>query len=471
MKRFMRINYSLKLIILILSSTLFSMVISKFGIGKESILMVYLVGVLIVTVVTRGYMYGAIASIISVLLFNYLFTMPIHTFLIYNPNDITLLLFFFISSLISSSLTSRFQKQLLIAQKKQQTACLLYEITESFLNITGKKNIIMQGINYIHEHTGYTSKVTLFEDNEIYAFANINVDLSHMSSVNMEIKGVDRGLGNIRIFYEEEEISLDNELLIKMVITQIGVSLEREFIYKEREKIKIQMEKEHLKNNLLRGISHDLRTPLTAIVGASDVVIENINNLDLMSIKKMVTDINEEALWLNNIVENILNMTRIDEGKLVIQKQDEVVDDVINQSLSHVSGAIKDRKIEVEFPEEVISAPMDGKLIVQVVINLLDNAIKYTKENDEIKIKIFTENDFVIFEIEDTGCGINPKIINNIFESFVTSSGKVIDGKRGIGIGLSICKAIINAHGGEIYAKNKKDNGAIFRFTLPLMEG
>ncbi len=456
--------------LLVLISTVISVFMSNFGIDKESIIMVYLVGVLIVTVVTKGYIYGAVASVLSVLMFNYLFTVPIHTFMIYNPSDVSLLLFFFIASLISSSLTSRFQEQLVIAEEKKHTACLLYEITNSFLNITGKNNIIMQGIKYIYDHTGYASEVELIDDNEIYRDNMVEIDKSNTMVMELDIHRLKKKIGTIKIFYKSNDIKLDSELLIKMVVTQMGITLDREFIYNERENIRIKMEREHLRSNLLRGISHDLRTPLTAIVGASGVILEDIDKLDLESIKKLVKDINEESLWLNNLVENILNMTRIGEGKMVIQKQDEVVDDIIDEALRHISGLINNRNIDVSFPDEVISVPMDGKLIVQVLINLLDNAIKHTKENEEIHLNVFTKDSNIVFEVADEGCGIDEKIKDSLFKSFVTSGSKVIDGKRGMGLGLAICKAIVNAHGGEITAENRDGKGAVFKFTLPLME-
>ena len=470
MHKFIKVNYVVKLMLLVLISTVISVFMSNFGIDKESIIMVYLVGVLIVTVVTKGYIYGAVASVLSVLMFNYLFTVPIHTFMIYNPSDVSLLLFFFIASLISSSLTSRFQEQLVIAEEKKHTACLLYEITNSFLNITGKNNIIMQGIKYIYYHTGYASEVELIDDNEIYRDNMVEIDKSNTMVMELDIHRLKKKIGTIKIFYKSNDIKLDSELLIKMVVTQMGITLDREFIYNERENIRIKMEREHLRSNLLRGISHDLRTPLTAIVGASGVILEDVDKLDLESIKKLVKDINEESLWLNNLVENILNMTRIGEGKMVIQKQDEVVDDIIDEALRHISGLINNRNIDVSFPDEVISVPMDGKLIVQVLINLLDNAIKHTKENEEIHLNVFTKDSNIVFEVADEGCGIDEKIKDSLFKSFVTSGSKVIDGKRGMGLGLAICKAIVNAHGGEITAENRDGKGAVFKFTLPLME-
>lgn len=469
MNKCTRLNYSLKLILLVFISTIVSIFMRNLGIQKESIIMVFLVGVLLVTVVTRGYFFGAVASALSLLIFNYLFTVPVHTFEIYSTSDLTLLLFFFISSIISSSLTSRMQKQAEIAEKNERTARILCEITDNFSNITGKKNIVMKGITYIYNHTGCNTRVILQDKSEFYYKDEfVNESCSKMNNLKIDIHGLKKKLGQINIFFQEDKLSFENELLIKMVVNQIGIALDREFIYYERENIRIQMEREHLRSNLLRGISHDLRTPLTAIVGASGVVIDNIDEFDRNTIKRLIRDINEEALWLNNLVENILNMTRIGEGKLVIKKQDEVIDDIIDESLRHISSILSSRDVQVTLPNEVISVPVDGKLIVQVLINLLDNAVKYTKEDGKIYLRVFEENSFVVFEVADNGEGISESIKDNIFDNFVSYSGKVVDSKRGMGLGLAICKAIINAHGGEITAGDAPERGALFRFTLPL---
>lgn len=465
-----KLKYLFRLLELLIISLLLSLVLKKYGIEKESIIMVFLVGVLFVTIVTKGYIYGAVASIVSVLLFNYLFTAPVHTFFIYNPSDITLLLFFFAASLISSSITSSSQKQLELAKKNEHTARLLYEVTESFANITGEENIVMQGIKYIFNNTGFNSEVVLFEPQKHYYDIKgpVNEDVEK-SILEIEIQGLSKKLGKIKIFHLSKPFELEDELLIKMVAGQMGISLDREFIYNERENIKISMEKERLRGNLLRGVSHDLRTPLTAILGASSVIIDNMDVLDKESIKKLTSDINEESLWLNHLVENILNITRISEESLVIQKNDEVVDDIINESLRHVSNLIGSRQIKVDIPEEVISVSMDGKLIVQVLTNLLDNAIKHTKEDGCIDLRVYINGKFMIFEVKDNGEGIQKEIENILFERFVTAKGKVIDSKRGMGLGLSICKAFVKAHGGEITAENAPNSGAVFKFSLPLM--
>ena len=190
-------------------------------------------------------------------------------------------------------------------------------------------------------------------------------------------------------------------------------------------------------NSMLRSISHDLRTPLTGIVGASQLMMnqDHLTNEDVYSLAK---DIHDQAHWLTQIVENILNMSKIESGNLVLHKNLEVVYDLI----------------------------YDGKLMVQVFINILNNAIKYTKEKDQITIHVKKLEDEVQFMIKDTGSGISKNILDHIFEEFVTDTNVSNDSQKGIGLGLAICKAIVQAHGGKIWAKNEKD-GACFIFTIP----
>ncbi|MCC5911729.1 MAG: DUF4118 domain-containing protein [Clostridiaceae bacterium] len=461
----------IKLVLIIAISTIISLSLGSFGIGKESIIMVFLVGVLIVTVTTKGYFYGIFAAIGSVLIFNYYFTVPTHTLITYDSNDVILMVSFLGVSLITGTMTKRFQTQLQIAQQNEHTARLLYRITESFLNITGQKNIIMKGIDYIYENTGYNSRVLLSESGKTYADCSREFISDNVEMMKIPIRGLTKQLGVMQIAYSKETFTFEHELLIKTVVTQMGLTLDREFIYNERENIRIAMEREKMQSNLLRAISHDLRTPLTGIVGASGVILENLNQLEKSNIENLVSDINEEAIWLNSLVENILNMTRINEGKLVIEKNYEVVDDVVSEAISHANSFAKTRSIFVSMLDEIVTILIDGKLIVQVLINLLDNAIKHTEDHRSIFVNVYTEDNMAVFEVADNGEGIDESIQNSLFDSFVTISSKIIDNKRGMGLGLSICKAIVEAHGGTISGGKSTEGGALFTFRLPLTGG
>lgn len=379
-----------------------------------------------------------------------------------------LMLFFLIASVISSSLTARFQRQLIISQRNEQTAKLLYEIARSFLNVTGEMNIINHGIQYIKENVGYDSMVELDESGQTYTSDNFIVEIGELST-EIFIMGIVKRLGTIKIYNKKENIHMEQEWLVNAVAAQMGIALDREFVYNERENTRIAMEREHLISNLLRSIGHDLRTPLAGIAGASSYIVQRAQSIDHESIERLARDINEQATWLITLVENILNMTRIENNKIQANKQVEVVDDVVSEAVSHVVGLNK-RPLNIILPKEVIAVPMDGQMIVQVLVNLLDNAVKHTEVNCPIEIAIIQKDGYVEFNVADGGNGTDSSIYENLFDAFVTSGKIGVDGKKGIGLGLAICKAVVKAHGGRITIGTSHLGGALFTFTLPYTE-
>lgn len=465
----MKLKNYLILLLIMSGTTIASIYLNKLGIGKDNVLMLFIVGVLMVTALTRGYRFGIIASFVSVMMFNYFFTEPLRTFAISDSNDIVLIFFFLLASVISSSLTARFQRQLLISKQNEQTAKLLYKVTQRLLNVTGESNIIRQGICCIKEYTGYESMIELAENRHMYSSDSIDFN-ENDNSIELKITGLVKELGTLKVFYKNTNPNTEQKWLVEAVAAQIGMALDRELVYNERENIRIAMEKEHLKSNLLRSISHDLRTPLTGIAGASSYILQRSNSLDCKSIERLVGDINEQAVWLTTLVENMLSMIRIDNGKLEIKKQIEVVDDVVNEAIAHVIG-LSERNFRLIMPKDLITIPMDGKMIVQVLVNLLNNAVNHTPKNCPIELSVNQVEDYVEFNVADGGAGIDPSIKDNLFEAFTTSGKIGADGKKGIGLGLTICKAFVQAHGGSIGAEVSQLGGMLFTFKLPLPEG
>ena len=455
-----------KMLLVLALSMLCSGLIAGLGVGKESIIMVFLLGVLFVTVLTNGYVYGLIASVISVILFNFFFTEPRFTFVIYSAVDMILLLFFLITAVVSGTVTSRLQRQMSISHRNELTARLLYEVAEGFLHVTGKRNIILRGIKYIFDNTGYKSRVALDGDGREY-FGDVPSP-SNAEGLEIPIQGVARQIGSIALYCIKETLTLQQELVVKTVATQLGAALDREYSYQEREEIRVAMERERLRSTLLRSVAHDLRTPLTALTGASALLADEFDALTPEEQKKLAADISEEMIWLANFVENILNMTRIGEGQLILHKEDEVVDDVVNEAVSHMSRILRNRHLEVSLPNEVISLPMDGRLIVQVLVNLLDNAVKHTPPECGINLAVFIQGGDAIFEVSDQGTGIDEGSMDRLFDGFVSLRNNVVDGKRGMGLGLAICRDIVEAHGGSIRAENRPSGGARFVFSLPM---
>lgn len=463
--------YIFRVILICFASALFSIAINELGVGKENTLMVLIVGVLMVSIVTNGYIYSAIAAVLNVMLFNYLFTQPIHSLAISNTNDIVLMVFFLTASLISSTITSKLHYQTEVSKSNERTAKLLYEITKGFFNVTGNENIICKGIRYIKEYTGYDCYVKLDNDDMMYSTEGIP-DYEYIKKEHIlliPIKGVAKQRGEVHIISVNSLMSQENDMIIKTIVHQMAIVLDREFIYEERQKIKIDMESERLKSTLLRSISHDIRTPLTSIKGASELILDSYENLDEDTVKKLASDISDESTWLMMTVQNILDMTRISEGRLKVTKSFEAVDDIINQTLALVPHLKNSRKLHVLVPDEIVLLPVDGRLIVQVLVNLLDNSYKHAGENAEIHLNAYKKDNKFVFEVRDNGEGINPLIINKMFEGFVTyQKNNIVDGNLGVGLGLTICKEIVAAHSGTITARNLKEGGAEFKVELPM---
>jgi two-component system, OmpR family, sensor histidine kinase KdpD len=244
---------------------------------------------------------------------------------------------------------------------------------------------------------------------------------------------------------------------------QINIAMEREYLAKEKETAKIETVQERFKNNLLRAISHDLRTPLAVITGASEMLLHSLDKPENINVAK---EIHEDSIWLTRMVENILSLTRIQEGRLNLFTQLEAVEEIIAESIRRVQKYTPTHKISVAIPDDVIFIHMDSKLIVQVLINLLDNAVKHTSPEGNINVNVTLDSEKVWFEVSDNGTGIDENDLNNLFDIFYLPDNQRTDAKRGIGLGLAICKAIVNMHGGEIYAENKVTGGATFRFFL-----
>ena len=243
---------------------------------------------------------------------------------------------------------------------------------------------------------------------------------------------------------------------------------------KEHAKIAAEAEllahKEQLRANLLRSISHDLRTPLTSISGNASNLLSNSESFDENTKKQIYSDIYDDSMWLINLVENLLSVSRMEDGKMILHFQTELLDEIITEALSHIDKRSIHHHIHVKKKDEFILARIDGRLIVQVIINIIDNALKYTSAGTEIEISYKKENEWVVVDISDNGQGISDDEKERVFEMFFSGSNAVADSRRSIGLGLFLCKSIIQAHGGEITLLDNKPHGCIFRFTLPAGE-
>ena len=240
---------------------------------------------------------------------------------------------------------------------------------------------------------------------------------------------------------------------------------------KQHEAMKAESEKERMRANLLRAVSHDLRTPLTTIYGSSTTLLENSTAMTEEQKSKILTGIKEDAEWLVRMVENLLSVTRIDSGQVKIIKTPTVLEELIDSVMLKFKKRYPTQKVQILIPEEMIIIPMDAILIEQVLVNILENAVQHAKGMTNLSLRVFLQGNRAVFEIKDDGCGIHPKYLETLFTGYYAGENDIADGqKKNAGIGLSVCAAIIKVHGGNIMAENVETGGAIFRFELDTEE-
>lgn len=237
---------------------------------------------------------------------------------------------------------------------------------------------------------------------------------------------------------------------------------------KHQEQVRLLAEKEKMRSNLLRAVSHDIRTPLTSIIASASGILENQAVLGEQDKLELVSDIREEAQWLIRIVENLLSVTRIHEENAQIQKSEEVVEEVIGSAIAKFSRLFLGIAVSVEMPEDVLLVPMDGILIEQVLVNLMENSVLHGKTTQRIQIIVEQRTDRVMIAVADDGEGIDAAVLPVMFEGELTQrDGTASDTKRNMGIGLSVCMSIVKAHQGGMCAENLPERGAKVTFWLP----
>lgn len=461
-------------------STMMAVVLNSMDVRIENLLLIYVVGVVICSVEARSLMWGIGSSIVFLFTFNFLFTDPKYTFRIDDANYGISLAIFVIVAFIVASLTVKLQRQKDIANLRADVTAKLNEIGSGFLNIAGIPALVEYSQNSLEKLTGKQVAI-LIRDGENHDFADGTAEWCYKNSMEcghgksqfeeadslyLPIRNNSRTYGVIVFGCMDGDLEEEERLYVDTVITQITIVLQREQMGEEKEAVRLQIEKERLKSTLLRSISHDLRTPLTGIAGSANFLQENCGQVDQETVTSMLRDICNDAQWLNSMVENLLNMTRIQEGRLDICRKMEVVDDLISEAVSLVSKRLGNHRLETSTPSDIVLVPVDGRLFTQVLVNLLDNAIRHSGEGTEIRISAQAEEDTVIFLVEDNGTGIPPKRLDQIFDSFFTTAYENGDRQRGVGLGLGICKAIVEAHGGHITVCNNENGGAAFRIAI-----
>lgn len=466
---------------------------------ETDIAIVYLLAVLLTARFTEGYLFGCLASLLAAFLFNFLFIGPYYTFSVNTPSYIITFIIMIITAFITSALTTHAKENAKRAQAQEAETKALYTLTNLLTDAPDMQSIASIAAGTISNLLNSNAACLCFDENgnaektfTLQAAPDVQIqrELADPEGFTLGIRGIRTGymageefydwpilgrevtLGTIRVPQETAKALGSAQIhMLHAMIESIALAMDRFRAAQQRQIAGDAMVQERYRGNLLRAISHDLRTPLAGIMGTAEVLLSMTDQSDARY--SLMQGVHRDADWLHSLVENILSLTRLQDGKLVLYKQEEAVEEVVGAAISHIARLYPEYEISVSVPDELLLVPMDAKLIRQVIINLLDNAVKHTAPQADIRVSVQKDEaeGCAVFSVCDSGAGIEPSDIPNVFQMFYTSKVRRSDVQLGIGLGLSICDAIIKAHGGTIAVSNRPDGpGAVFTFTLPLEE-
>lgn len=496
---------SIKSIGILIACTLIGLWFFSLHFSEANIITVYILGVLLNATVTSGRLYSVISSVLSVLVFNFFFTEPRFSLSAYDPGYPVTFLVMLIAALITTTLTKRIKQQARQSSQKAYRTEVLLETSRKLqqaddqleiLSETAKQMVKLLDrtvIFYAAQENSLTEPLVFSKQNNTtktkddpLSYLSVNEHavaewvyknnkragattntLSHAKCLYLAVRGRDTVLAVAAIAMDEQAPleTFEKSLMIAM-LSECALALEKERLDETQKQISMQMQQEQLRANLLRAISHDLRTPLTSISGNAGILMGNSKLLSETQKQGLYTDIYDDSMWLINLVENLLSITRIDNGALNLNLQPELLEEVITEALLHINRNRMEHYIETVLSNELLMAKMDSQLIIQVIINIVDNAIKYTHKGSHIRISAKKDGTWVSVEIADDGTGISDKAKAKLFDMFYTADNITADGRRGLGLGLTLCKSIVHAHGGTIYVKDNIPQGTILGFTL-----
>lgn len=424
----------------------------------SNIVMIYIIGVLLTAVVTSRKWYSIVMSLVSVLAFNYFFTEPYFTLKAYSDDYPITFLTMLLTAFITSTLAGKMKQQMRQASEAAYRTKILLETNQMLQKKINQDEMVAVVLNQLEK---------LLKRDIYFYKKEPQKDDVHLY---FPIRTGEKVSGVIAVPTKEGQLEPFEKSIIISILGECALALEKETAQREREETALVAKNEQLRANLLRSISHDLRTPLTSISGNAGVLLANGEYMDAESRKKLYAGIYDDSLWLINLVENLLSVTKIEDGTMKLHLSAELIDEIINEALQHVNLRNKQHKITVEESEDFMLVKVDARLVMQVIVNIVDNAIKYTPPGSEIRIRSWQQENKVMVEIADNGNGIPDHAKPQIFDSFYIVNNGVVDSRRSMGLGLSVCKTIIQAHGGAIEVLDNQPSGAVFRFTLPKEE-
>lgn len=492
----------LKCIGILIVSSLIGMIFQKLEFDEANIITVFVLGVLVTAVTTKYQVYSLLSSIVSVLVFNFLFTEPKFSLQAYDKGYPVTFLIMFLAAFLTGSLAIRIKNQARQAARSAYRTKVLFDTNQLLQQAKDKNEIVSVTSNQLIKLLGKDIIFYLADGEKLEVpriFSTDEKDLSACTSDNekavagwvlknnkhagattgtlsnakclyLAVRSTNMVYGVVGIVMDESPIDPFENSILLSILGECALALENEKNAREKQEAAVLAKNEQLRANLLRAISHDLRTPLTSISGNASNLLSNGDSFDSETKKQLYMDIYDDSIWLINLVENLLAITRIEEGRLNLRMSEELVDDAISEALLHINRKSVEHSISVENKDEFLLAKMDARLIVQVIINIIDNAVKYTPKGSHIVIKTERVGDKAVISISDDGDGIPNELKPRIFDMFYSGANQIADSRRSLGLGLSLCKSIILAHGGEISVSDNLPHGTIFTFTLPVGE-
>ena len=436
-------------------ATVMSYAFSQVGFTEANIIAIYLLAVLLTSMATSTRSSYVLSAVGSVVVFNFFFTSPRFSLRVYEHGAPMTFLIMIVAALIVGTLTDRLKSQVKQSTRAAYRTNLLFETNQMLQKAATEEEIFQVARTQLRK----------LADRELTVYPGITTGGKGNSTIYL-IKTAAKVYGSVVMAGAESLEAFENSVLLS-ILGECALALENMRNAKEKEEAKLLAENEKLRSNLLRSISHDLRTPLTAISGNAGILLSDSESLSSETRNQMYSDIYDDAAWLYNLVENLLAVTRIEEGHMKLNTQPQLVEEMVSEALQHISRKKSEHTITVSHCDELLLAKCDARLIVQVIINLVDNAIKYTPAGSHIAINTKGECGCAVVSVADDGPGISDEEKERVFQMFYTGSNPIADSRRSLGLGLGLCKSIITAHGGEISVADNRPKGTIFTFTVP----
>lgn len=490
---------ALKCLLALLGATLLGFAFDRLGFGEATIIMAYLLAVLVTSVVTSHIAYSMAAAAVSVVAFNLLFIAPRFTLAAYGKEYPVTFLIMFLTACLSGNLAARLKSHARESAQTTYRTKVLFDTDQLLARAGDRQAVVAATAGQLVKLLGRDVVIYPAPDGEPQVFpaaqepiadlltederavavwamrnnehAGATTDtLSQAQCLYLAIRVGERVYGAVGVAARGAPLDPFEHSILLSILGECALALENLQNAAEKERAAVLAKNEQLRANMLRAISHDLRTPLTAISGNASNLLSNGADFDEDTRRQLYSDIYDDSLWLINVVENLLSVTRIEDGRMALRPSAELVEEIVTEALNHVGRGRTDHVITFICKDEWLMARADARLIVQVVVNIVDNALKYTPPGSHIDITAAREDDKVAVTIADDGPGVPPEVGERVFDMFFSGSNRAADSRRSLGLGLALCRSIITAHGGIISLSQNQPHGAVFRFTLPAEE-